>query len=181
MTEKYLLPCQCGQQNKIDQAQAGQTITCQCGQQLEVPTLRGIRQLDQAEISDTKKRETTWSRSQGVLLSFCIAVALITFIIATGIMVKRSYIDTEKPSAVEIKKELFGAIGTVDENEVLINWNEWNLDSQVGLRSRLPAPYLMNRFYAKKLLDWSIGFFVVGLIAVAIGLSTILFAGKTRQ
>lgn len=43
---KYLLPCSCGQKVPVGVHQAGLTVDCACGQQIEVPTRRGITQLE---------------------------------------------------------------------------------------------------------------------------------------
>jgi hypothetical protein len=43
---KYLLPCsQCDRQHEVDPTQAGEKIQCGCGQELEIPSLRGLRDL----------------------------------------------------------------------------------------------------------------------------------------
>jgi hypothetical protein len=43
---KYLLPCSCGQNVPVGVHQAGLSVACACGKQLEVPTRRGITQLE---------------------------------------------------------------------------------------------------------------------------------------
>lgn len=48
MKPKYLLPCACGHQTPVEVSQAGQEVRCPCGSVLEVPTMRGVTELDQA-------------------------------------------------------------------------------------------------------------------------------------
>jgi hypothetical protein len=46
----YLLPCSCGQKLAVSVRQAGQSVRCTCGASLEVPTLRGLRELHPADV-----------------------------------------------------------------------------------------------------------------------------------
>jgi hypothetical protein len=46
MTERYLLPCRCGQTVPVERGQAGQTVHCRCGGSLEVPTLLAMARLE---------------------------------------------------------------------------------------------------------------------------------------
>ena len=77
----YLLPCSCGKSIPIDTSQAGQEVRCSCGQSQEVPTLRGIRQLLQAEQAVTQQHRVKkpWSNKRTIWF----AVGLTT--IAVGI------------------------------------------------------------------------------------------------
>src|SRR5678815_2344165 len=47
----YLLPCACGQQISVSAAQAGESLRCSCGAMVEVPTMRGLRELERVETS----------------------------------------------------------------------------------------------------------------------------------
>ena len=78
MTRNYLLPCSCGRSVPIEVGQAGQSISCECGAALDVPTMRQIRELEQAPTDDSLPQEqtSTWSPRKGViLLGLVIAVA----------------------------------------------------------------------------------------------------------
>jgi len=46
VSEKYLLPCPCGQQIVVEPRQAGETIRCSCGAALMAPNLLDMRALD---------------------------------------------------------------------------------------------------------------------------------------
>jgi hypothetical protein len=46
----YLLPCPCGRKLPIQSRQAGEIITCHCGNSIEVPTMLGLKKLEQAEL-----------------------------------------------------------------------------------------------------------------------------------
>ncbi len=67
---KYLLPCECGKAIAIDASQAGQQIACECGKQLEVPTLRGVRELAQVPESTSPRRQAAeWDASRGMIFA----------------------------------------------------------------------------------------------------------------
>ena len=76
MSVKYLLPCPCGGRVPVDAAQAGQRVRCACGSELEVPTLLGLRRLEQAaETPDKVRRKpTAWGPRQALVLSGSILV-----------------------------------------------------------------------------------------------------------
>lgn len=64
MSTKYLLPCTCGTETVVEQRQAGELVTCTCGRELEVPTLRGLQQLQTSEI--TADARSSWGPKQGL-------------------------------------------------------------------------------------------------------------------
>jgi hypothetical protein len=66
MTTEYRLPCECGNTLAVTQVQAGQVRICDCGAELEVPTIRGLAELQQVQRPD-ESSGPTWSRQQGAL------------------------------------------------------------------------------------------------------------------
>jgi hypothetical protein len=78
---QYLLPCSCGQKVRVETAQAGGQVACGCGQALAVPTLRGLRALeeaapDKAAIERAAGRQ--WSPLQGAMFSIGLLVAVVS-------------------------------------------------------------------------------------------------------
>jgi hypothetical protein len=55
VSQKYLLPCTCGQSCEIETSQAGQIITCSCGQTQQIPSLLKIKNLPVAKETDDSK------------------------------------------------------------------------------------------------------------------------------
>lgn len=49
MRPRYVLPCPCGQETAVEATQAGQEIRCACGAVLEIPSMRGLSELERAE------------------------------------------------------------------------------------------------------------------------------------
>jgi len=71
----YWLPCRCGQQIRVSTAQAGETVACVCGERLEVPTLRGLRELVPAE-SDSTRAGSAWeNRHRSAFVCVLVAIA----------------------------------------------------------------------------------------------------------
>ncbi len=72
----FRLPCACGQSVSVSASQAGQTVGCSCGAQLEVPTLRGLRELPLSDAPAGAKRVSTWeNRQRAIYLLTLISLA----------------------------------------------------------------------------------------------------------
>jgi hypothetical protein len=81
MSEKYLLPCTCGQNVVVEQRQAGTTVRCMCGKSLEVPTIRGLEALAHADEVE-KDLPPLWGIRQGLIfLGLVIALPAFAFAI----------------------------------------------------------------------------------------------------
>jgi hypothetical protein len=161
---KYLLPCpKCDAELPIDVGQAGQTILCrECQTDVEVPTMRGIRNLEKAETSSVTKNAPTWSRRQGILFVTGLPVLVASLALAAYLFFWRSQIDTARP------EDRFRAIGEsqIDKMSSAQVWAVWQgvRDSHLQ-RSDVPQ-YEKNRREARKLLILaivSIGVSVLGL------------------
>lgn len=88
---EYLLPCPaCGDKQRIDSRQAGETVHCKkCGEAVTVPTLRGLRDLEPAEVSPESRppAKANWSVVQGVLFSMGLLLAIVA-----GLMSARHFL-----------------------------------------------------------------------------------------
>jgi hypothetical protein len=77
MTQQFLLPCACGQKLRVSNAQAGEQVSCVCGSRLNVPTLRGIRQLEVVPAEANVRAAPGWSRVQGAMFAAGLLAAAI--------------------------------------------------------------------------------------------------------
>jgi hypothetical protein len=68
----YLLPCSCGRAVPVSVSMAGESVRCECGTELEVPTLRGLRQLT-PEPASAGRRARSWNDRQRVTFVFVVA------------------------------------------------------------------------------------------------------------
>jgi hypothetical protein len=73
---KYLINCPCGKQVQVDVGQAGGKVTCACGNELDVPTLRNLRHLPQAE-PDTAHASAGWNPRKGIIAASLIIAGLL--------------------------------------------------------------------------------------------------------
>jgi cytochrome c-type biogenesis protein CcmH/NrfG len=88
----YLLPCLCGRQLSVSSAQAGQTVQCECGQAVEVPTMRGLRELEVADARSAARAEN-WGDRQRVTLGL--------FIASLGCLAVAAYLAIEAPAPAQ--------------------------------------------------------------------------------
>ncbi len=65
---QYLLPCRCGRKLTVDSTKAGRSIECQCGVRLEVPTLSGMKNLEQVSPEKQAVSRIKWAARQQVFL-----------------------------------------------------------------------------------------------------------------
>jgi hypothetical protein len=66
MATDYLLPCTCGRTHRISSRQAGEKLACPCGISLDVPTMRGMNDLELAAPA-AATRQRSWSLAQGFM------------------------------------------------------------------------------------------------------------------
>jgi hypothetical protein len=79
MSEKFQLPCECGQNVIVERRQAGTSVACVCGKSLEVPTIRGFSSLARIEQAE-EELPPIWGLWQGlVFLGLMIALPAFAF------------------------------------------------------------------------------------------------------
>jgi len=147
---KYLLPCSCGEKVTVESTQAGQDILCSCGKTMEVPTMQGLRQLEQHV--DTADEPKTTSSFGGVI----VGIALLGLVIvgAGGVYTYWKY--STRP-----------VFPSMDYMSPWDTWLMWH-----GLRDSVRLPEYSNSPYleAKKIYDQSM---TVGIVIMGLGLVTI--------
>jgi hypothetical protein len=77
----YLLPCTCGKKLGVTKSQAGQTVRCACGKELEVPTLRGLSELERVG-TRSAAQSRQWTNRHRVV--FSLGVAALVGVLAAG-------------------------------------------------------------------------------------------------
>ena len=73
----YLLSCTCGQKLTVSSRQAGESLRCNCGTILEVPTMRGLRELEVVPTAGSTRVRSWGGRQQAVLLLVACAILLV--------------------------------------------------------------------------------------------------------
>jgi hypothetical protein len=81
---EYYLPCECGAQTVVSPAQAGQSVHCRCGITLQVPTMRGLRELEAASDSAAAipRPETQWDDRHRV--AFLLVLGAVTCLLVAA-------------------------------------------------------------------------------------------------
>src|SRR5947209_2018237 len=64
MKTTYLLPCQCGEKLQVDASESGLIMKCGCGASLEVPTMRGLAQLERVTVEESAAPSRGWGGAQ---------------------------------------------------------------------------------------------------------------------
>ena len=151
MTTKYLLPCTCGEKTAVESTQAGQILRCSCGNTLEVPTLQGIRRLEQCV--DGTDQSGTSSSNRGAV----IGAALVGLIIALGGAGFTGWTYTRQPVLIDI--------------DYMTPWDTWLMWHSLREGVRMPeyanSPFLM----AKKEYHQ---YMTVGIVITVIGILTMV-------
>ncbi len=169
---KYLLPCTCGQSIPIEVGQAGQRVTCVCGATLEVPTMRGIRELvpveEKADAKQASRGDgTAWSPLQGSLFALGMLLLMIGLVLGAYCGYVVSQIDTSKP------QELTDWENNFDKEFDKVGADQlYELHKQLmeqGIGPRTPPNYVLmqriSKFYVKCAIAAGIGA-CVGLVLI---------------
>jgi hypothetical protein len=119
----YLLPCPaCGNKLSVVAGQAGQLVRCTCGAEVEVPTIRGLRELEQ--VSEEPAGASRWTARH--------SVAFFGLLILAGALAFSLYLHLRAP--------VFDPTGY--ENEVQASspeqsWEHWMGNLRHGARMRV--------------------------------------------
>ena len=172
MSPRYLLPCKCGQSTPIEVGQAGQTIDCSCGARLDVPTMREIRRLAQAEEGQTEQRRrgsTGWNPLQGGTFAIGILTLVIAIFVLAWSAFIRSRIDTTDPTS-DIDKFVAAQISNMPIDQT---WELWLVARESGLGVQTVPPHVMaQRAHAQftTYIYVAAAFVLVGVLAMAAAL-----------
>jgi len=121
MSVRYRLPCQCGQTVLVERSQAGLSVTCSCGTQLEVPTIRGLAQLEPIQSAPDK---LGWTAQYGLLL----IGALIAMVAGGAAVYRVARLSADPYSERQIDLEMHKKAAEIDgmsPGKVLEAWQEF--------------------------------------------------------
>jgi hypothetical protein len=119
----YLLPCPaCGNKLSVVMGQAGQIVHCACGADVEVPTIRGLRELEQ--VSDEPIGASRWTTRH--------SVAFLGLLILAGALAFSLYLHLRAP--------IFDPSGYEQEVQAASpeqSWEHWMGNLRLGPRMRV--------------------------------------------
>ncbi len=161
----YLLPCACGEKIPVTASQAGQSVRCSCGVQLEVPTLRGLRDLvrgDLAQGDSSVRPAHSWNNRHRATFVF-VVLAVVAF--ATG-----GYLALSLPPAATpaTDQEISEAFENGSTGEVFASYQEL----KKGIAFVPPGETTIQKYVEKRdSLVWGVrivlGLGVLALVAAA--------------
>lgn len=169
MSAQYRLPCPaCGSSHVVTSAQAGLQIACDCGQPIEVPTWRGLQQLDRIETPSATI--AAWSVSHGLIF--------VGVLLAVGGFATAALLFYNTPPEPQVDRLM--SLQQIDQLSPADSWEYYQMMSQ-GLESldeleserhvgRRIAEF---RRYRQQYQIWSyvlLAVGVAGLIVTGIGL-----------
>jgi len=159
---KYLLPCKCGQRIPVEISQAGGTVACACGATLEIPALRGLRQLEPYQAAENAKRQRReWSQARGT--TFVIALVILLAGLTISALALWNLLQVPFISVAE-EQQHFADI--VEDLSVSQLYEEWKLIRDEGIGRRGANPYVQIRQFR----NWSTRVLAVGLTLAVVGL-----------
>ena len=153
---------------------AGSVIACRCGQQIQIPTLREITQLPDADAVETQTEAYTvrWTRRQGLFFAIGAALILVSMGIAAWLLYARP---------AETLAGTTGQIATLDDHlsaltpvETLKLWNYYQ--TAPGLMVTLPT---QARAIQRKRQLYLTAAWIIGAVGIAMGMSCMVCSLRT--
>ncbi len=120
-SQKYLLPCGCGNKLEVDRSQCGLTIACSCGAQLAVPTLRGLQELEPAQAPPAAAEHPSRRWSAGKGLVFLGGVLVLASAVGEAVLM----LTRPKPPQFEWSHE--ENLRELDARRLVQLWDLWDL------------------------------------------------------
>jgi hypothetical protein len=100
---KYLLSCPaCNSRLPVETGQAGQTIRCGCGSSVEVPSVRGLRALEQ--VADERPAAATWTKRKG-LMFLGAAMSASALVGAAAVFALRPSVNDDEGFKINVNEE----------------------------------------------------------------------------
>jgi hypothetical protein len=175
MTQHYLLPCSCGQKVRIAASQAGGRVACACGKSLDVPTMRGVRQLEPAPAETKVRAQASWSRAHGATFAGGLLIAGVgVVLIAIYLLQYARVVGHTRDFSPEV---LAAEAAHIDKLTPLELLSEWSEVLEHGLGEPSAPPWVTAQKMIAGYRAWMIG----GASAIAAGLLlsvATLFVGR---
>jgi hypothetical protein len=138
MTAQYFLPCSCGQKVRVEPAQAGGQVACSCGKTVQVPTLRGLKQLEVAPPDAAALRRAAgrrWSPVQGAMFSIGLVVTIISLLVlaVTYLQFAEATTYTQDQTSVinQLEAEQIDSMNIVDSLQAFYSLRDEGLGEQI--------------------------------------------------
>jgi hypothetical protein len=158
---RYLLPCECGESLPVEKTQAGQSIVCKCGRSVDIPSLRGLRELEVCEAAPQAVARPSWTPTKGTFFAGGIILAIVgTFVAAYGFTM-RSFVNTAAPP----QEQIDAWVQEIDDWNASQMWSFWTQARQMGLPP-VVSPHVVAARQARWLMQ--VGYTGVGLVVTGL-------------
>jgi hypothetical protein len=169
---KYLLPCTCGKAIPVDIGQAGQRVACVCGKSVDVPTMRGIKELPPATAENAKEaaarpRAAAWSPLQGSIFSSGTLLIFIGLCVAAYFGYQASGIKIVEPTPAQLAADEEGFASL----PIDVMYDSYTKVREMGVADRERPAYVQLKRYRERLVRYAM---TGGIIA---GAGALLAAG----
>lgn len=167
MSERFLLPCECGKSVEVERRQAGTSVSCSCGKSLEVPTIRGFARLVPVADQETSTPPPIWGPRQGLIF--------LGLVIAIPAMVFAGYLYFNLPKLAEHYQYLEQEIEHLPPQHT---WAIWRMYENGMPKGPTPTSLAVRFGFARltRNINIAVGIAVLGVLITAAGL---LFTGKS--
>lgn len=174
MTQKYALPCICGNKVAVDVRQAGNQASCsQCENILDVPRLRELKTLEALDTGPQRPETTGWSGLPGGLF----ALGLLMLAIAGGCAYYTYEFRTRYEEYIEPPGEEIVFENDIQEITLIDSWEAWNKFKEIKISSRQLPYHIYARGRVATMNKWLI--FFGGL--ATLGLVSMIASAFTRS
>lgn len=178
---QYLLSCPCGKQTPVASSQAGETVRCKCGELLEVPTLRGLRQLPVAEEPGAEREaagQPFWSLGLGLLFVSGVALTLISLVVIVSLAGYISTLETEPPE-MYTPDQFRELMSDMTADRLWDSWTQLRDLEQFPLRQPSDPPWIAERFQRSLSIGMMVASGLIGALGIAMAGAAISRRGKS--
>jgi hypothetical protein len=166
----YLLPCpQCDRKLPVTTGQAGDQVRCQCGTAIDVPTVRGLREL--VEVQEATAPRKAWTTRNSIVFLGAV-ITLAGLALAAFLHVRADHVRPHENFADDIR--------TMAPRDT---WELWSSFLQQGIRwNRNKGPEQLKAikdYEELKRWEWiAFGLAGAGVVLVLIGLTLVGQRGR---
>lgn len=173
----YRLTCPCGVAHSVSTSQAGQEIHCSCGNSLQVPTLRGLKELPPSQPVASERptrKDADQARRPSILLGSLFAIIFLAIPTAIFFGYQRMKLDTSLTQEADQQQafEELDAAGPLQLSEA------WDSYSTIPLGPPTKPPFYYVQRYART-LEWRIA--IAGTVALLAALAAAVVLVVHRQ
>ncbi len=172
----YQLTCPCGAKHAVTVSQAGQSLTCSCGNSLEIPTLRGLKELPVIEPTAEPARRAI-DKPAGGRPSMAVGLLVTVCFLALSTAVFYGYWRVVLDTSQTEESERQAAFELLDQADPVVLSDAWDQYSTTGL-----GPPNKPTFYyvEQKRKQLETGLAIASGVAVAAALATGVVASRRR-